>query len=152
MSAIFLVVPVITAWPAFTSAVAAVGGVLGYAVHRGKVKKEIEASERTEVELPIKEEKTLAGLLEKEGDFVLTKDDLQLAVSRDARGRCHVKVSGTGRSKAELSTLGSNFFYEVVRQYTYNQVKVELKNQGFAVLSEQKQTDESVQLVVRRWA
>ena len=152
MSAIFLVVPIISAWPVFTSAVAAVGGALGYGVHRGKVQKDIEASERTEVELPIQEEKTLGQLLEKEGDFILTKDDLQLAVTKDARNHCHVKVSGKGRSTAELSVLGSNFFYEVVRQYTYNQVKTELKNQGFAVVSEKTEADQSVQLVVRRWA
>ena len=152
MSAIVLIVPVITAWPVFTSAVAAVGGALGYAIHRGQTEQALKASERTEVELPIKEEQTLATLLEKEGDFVMTKDDLQLAITRDARGHCHVHVSGKGRSKTELSALGSRFFYEVIRQYTYNQVKTELSHKGFAVVSEETQSDQSVKLIVRRWA
>lgn len=151
MSAIFLVVPVITAWPVFTSALAAVGGALGYAIHRGQLQQEVRDAARTEVELPIKDEATLAQLLEKEGDFILTKDDLQLSVTKDARGKCHVKVSGKGKSPLELSALGSSFFYEVIRQYIHQQVVTELKNKGFAVVSEETQPDRSVKLHLRRW-
>ena len=154
MSTVLILTPVIIAsWPAITAAVAGAAAALGMAVTHS-VKESVEQA-NAEVEQSVKVElaqsQVLAQSMATGKEIVLTKDNVELRVSRDQRGRCVVCAKGLGYSKAELKQMAEEFTQKLTQCFTYNRVVSELKNKNFQIVNEEVTEDESVRINVRRW-
>jgi len=155
MSAIIILTPVIVAgWPAISAAAAGAAAAIGLMVRRSvadmvkdAVQQKGKVEQQVEVELADSEVLTKELALEKE--IVLVKDDIEIRVSKDARGRCKVCAKG-GRSEEELKQLAEEFVQKMTQCFIYNRVASELKTKGFRVMNEEVMKDKSIRMHVRR--
>ena len=156
MSTILILTPVIIgSWPAITAAVAGAAAALGLVVkesvndlvEENKVSDEV----KTEVEVELSESEILAQNVATGNEIVLVKDNVELKVRRDERGRCVVCASGIGKSKAALKQIAEEFSQKMTQCFVYNRVASEVKNKGFQIINEEVMEDESVRIHVRRW-
>ena len=83
--------------------------------------------------------------------MVFAKDDCEIRVRRDERGRCVVCASGQGYSKAQLQQLAEEFSEKLSKVFVYNKIMSELKNKRFNVVNEEVMDDESIRIHVRKW-
>ena len=154
MSTVLILTPVIIgSWPAITAAVAGAAAALGLAVTHS-VKESVEqanAEVEQSVEVELAQSQVLAQSMATGKEIVLTKDNVELRVSRDQRGRCVVCAKGLGYSKAELKQIAEEFTQKLTQCFTYNRVVSELKNKNFQIVNEEVTEDESVRINVRRW-
>lgn len=158
MGVVLVLTPVIIgSWPAITAAVAGAAAAMGLMV-KDRVKSEVcetqsdrEASQQNSIEIEMAGSQILAENLRLGKEIVLTKDNLEIRVSRDERGRCCVCAEGKGYSKAELKRLAEDFSGKVTQAFVYNRVKTELKNKGFQVVNEEITEDQAVRIHVRHW-
>lgn len=154
MSTVLILTPVIIAsWPAITAAVAGAAAALGLAVTHS-VKESVEqanAEVEQSVEVELAQSQVLAQSIATGKEIVVTKDNVELRVSRDQRGRCVVCAKGLGYSKAELKQMAEEFTQKLTQCFTYNRVVSELKNKNFQIVNEEVTEDESVRINVRRW-
>jgi len=154
MSAIVVFTPIITAaWPAFSSAVAAAAAGLGFTMHAAKAKEEMTAHEEKKetVALDIQNSSVVTDALAKEDEATFTKDDISLTFRKDARGKCSICVSGEGRSRDELRSIGNEAARKVVQEYVHAKVVGELQKRGFEIANEEVSEDKAIRLTVRRW-
>jgi ABC-type transporter MlaC component len=154
MSTILILTPVIIgSWPAITAAVAGAAVALGMAVkesvHESVEQANAEVEQSVVVELA--ESEVLAQSMATGKEIVVTKDNVEIRVSRDRRGRCVVCAKGHGYSKAELKQIAEEFTQKLTQCFTYNRVVTELKNKNFQIVNEEVTEDESVRINVRRW-
>lgn len=154
MSTVLILTPVIIAsWPAITAAVAGAAAALGLAVTHS-VKESVEqanAEVEQSVQVELAQSQVLAQSIATGKEIVVTKDNVELRVSRDQRGRCVVCAKGLGYSKAELKQIAEEFTQKLTQCFTYNRVVSELKNKNFQIVNEEVTEDESVRINVRRW-
>ena len=156
MSAIIILTPVIVAgWPAISAAAAGAATAIGLMVRRSvkdMVKEAVQQKGKVEqqVEVELADSVVLAKELALEKEIVLVKDDIEIRISRDARGRCSVSAKGLGRSKQELQQIAEEFVQKMTQCFIYNRVASELKNKGFSVVNEEVMQDKSIRLHVRR--
>jgi hypothetical protein len=157
MSAVIVLTPVIiAAWPAITAAAlgaaSAVGLMVGQTVKeeiKNAANQEVNAEQKVEIELS--ESEILTKGIAREKEIVLTKGDIELRVSRDARGRCKVCAKGKGHSEQELKQLAEQFVQKMTQCFIYNRVASELKNKGFQMVNEEVMDDQTIRMHVRRW-
>ncbi len=154
MSTVLILTPVIIAsWPAITAAVAGAAAALGLAVTHS-VKESVEqanAEVEQSVQVELAQSQVLAQSMATGKEIVLTKDNVELRVSRDQRGRCVVCAKGLGYSKAELKQFAEEFTQKLTQFFTYNRVVSELNNKNFQIVNEEVTDDESVRINFRRW-
>jgi hypothetical protein len=159
MSAVCILAPAVVAgWPAITAAVAGAAAAMGISVTqeaaegvaRVAAAQSVKASEANTVELAAEQCEIMQDQLVTDREIVLEGDGIQLRVYRDESGRCGVSATGAGRSKEELRACGERFLQKVVQMYVYNRTVTELKNRGYALISENVSEDETVHLRVRR--
>ncbi len=154
MSTVLILTPVIIgSWPAITAAVAGAAAALGLAVTHS-VKESVEqanAEVEQSVQVELAQSQVLAQSIATGKEIVVTKDNVELRVSRDQRGRCVVCAKGLGYSKAELKQMAEEFTQKLTQCFTYNRVVSELKNKNFQIVNEEVTEDESVRINVRRW-
>lgn len=155
MSCVCILTPVvIAAWPAFSAAVVAAAGSLGYQVAAGAADLKNEAASQNsarKVQLEIENSEVVTGQLGREQKISVTKDGVTITFSRDARGRASLCVTGTGRSNEELRALGEELSQAVVQQYVYQKLMNEMQARGFNVVEEETNSDRSIRLKVRHW-
>ncbi len=154
MSTVLILTPVIIgSWPTITAAVVGAAAALGLAVKESVQESMVEnaAAVEQEVEVELSESQVLAQSMATGKEIVLMRDNLEIRVSRDARGRCVVCAKGKGYSKAELKEKAEEFTQKLTQCYTYNRVMTELKSKSFQVVNEEVMDDESVRINVRRW-
>lgn len=154
MSTVLILTPVIIAsWPAITAAVAGAAAALGMAVKQSVQESLEQANAEVEqsVEVELAQSQILAQSIATGKEIVVTKDNVELRVSRDQRGRCVVCAKGLGYSKAELKQIAEQFTQKLTQCFTYNRVVSELKNKNFQIVNEEVTEDESVRINVRRW-
>jgi len=156
MSCVCILTPVvIAAWPAFSAAVVAAAGSLGYQIaSTGADLKTTEAVSQTtasRVQLEIENSEVVTGQLGREQKISVTKDGVTITFSRDARGKASLCVSGQGRGQEELRALGEELSQAVVQQYVYQKLMSEMQARGFNVIEEETNTDRSIRLKVRHW-
>ncbi len=154
MSTVLILTPVIIgSWPAITAAVAGAAAALGLAVTHSAKESVEQANAEVEqsVEVELAQSQVLAQSMATGKEIVLTKDNVELRVSRDQRGRCVVCAKGLGYSKAELKQMAEEFTQKLTQCFTYNRVVSELKNKNFQIVNEEVTENESVRINVRRW-
>ncbi|MDE3068912.1 MAG: DUF1257 domain-containing protein [Verrucomicrobiota bacterium] len=156
MSAVCILAPVvIAAWPAFSAAVVAAAGSLGYqvAAEAADLKKTAAVAGKTphKVELEIENSEVVTSQLGREQRLSVTRAGVTITFSRDARGRASLCVTGSGHSAEELRALGEELSQAVVQQYVYQRLMDEMRARGFNVVEEETTEDRSIRLKVRHW-
>ena len=155
MSCVCILTPVvIMAWPAFSAAVVAAAGSLGYQIV-SEASHEFQAAApgtgNGRVELEIAQSEVVTGQLGRDQRIAVTRDGVTVTFSRDARGRAALCVTGTGQSNEELRALGEELSQGVVQQYVYRKLMDEMQSRGFNVVEEEVNEDRSIRLKVRNW-
>ena len=156
MSAVSILTPVVVAaWPVFTAAVAAAATSLGYTVvadtmtKMGEVKTQSKATRQ--VELQIANTDLVTGQLGRDQRITVSRNDVTVTFSRDARGRAQVCVSGAGQPEEALRALGQELSQSVVQHYVYRKLIDECRARQFIIVEEEVEADKSIRLKVRQW-
>lgn len=149
MSAIIvlpIVIPVAgVVWPIVATAAAAAAVSMGFAA----VGQRVEAQTGTTVDLNLSTAEQVAQDVALGEELVFTKDDVQVRIGRDNRGKMYVKVHGDSQTKAELAALGEEFCQRIAQQYAYHRLITELKQRNFNVVDQTVETDGTVRVKVR---
>jgi ABC-type transporter MlaC component len=152
MSTIIILAPVVMAsWPILSAAAAAAAVGMGLAIKDGiqeDLAETVESPQSVEIEL---EDSQVTGTLSTDRQIVLTKDQVEIRITRDSRGGCKVCASGTGKSKAELKQMADEFTQKLIQSYAYHRTMTELKSKQFQVVNEEVLEDGTVRIQVRRW-
>jgi hypothetical protein len=153
MGAVCILAPVvIAAWPAFSAAVVAAAGSLGYqvaseAVIAGGAQAEGERS----VQLEIERSEVVTGSLGRDQRISVSREGVTVTFSRDARGKATLCVTGEGFTKEALRALGEELSQGVVQQYVYQKLMDEMRSRGFVVVEEEQNEDRSIHMKIRHW-
>jgi hypothetical protein len=154
MSAVCILTPVvIMAWPAFSAAVVAAAGSLGYQVASeiDRQSGETTRQENTQVQLEIERSEVVTNQLGRDQRIAVTRDGVTVTFSRDERGKASLCVTGKGESAETLRALGEELSQTVVQQYVYQRLMDEMRSRGFNVVEEEVSEDRSIRLKVRHW-
>jgi len=155
MSCVCILTPVvIAAWPAFSAAVVAAANSLGYVVVDEAIKQRQKSSAQTgdrQVNLEIANSEVVTGTLGRDQNISVTRQEVTVTFSRDARGRASVCVTGPGRTEDELRVLGQELSQRVVQQYVYKRLMDEMQLRQFTVVEEEVDTNQAIRLRVRHW-
>lgn len=155
MSTVIILTPVIIgAWPAVAAAVTAAAAGLGLVV-KEEIAEALNESHETvnqnAVEIELEDSQILAQALARGKTIVLTKDAIQLKISRDDRGSLKVCAEGLGHTKKELETMAEEFVRKMTQCYVYNRTVTELKNNQFQMVNQEVTQDGSIRIHVRRF-
>jgi hypothetical protein len=153
MSCVCVLTPVvIAAWPAFSAAVVAAANSLGYVLvdELQKQKTTTDTSNR-QVNLEIANSELVTGSLGRDQEIRVTRGNITVIFSRDARGQASVCVSGPGLSDDELRALGQELSQRVVQKYIYQRLMDEMRTRQFTVVEEEVDTNQAIRLKVRHW-
>jgi len=155
MSAVCILTPVvIMAWPAFSAAVVAAAGSLGWQVAAEVGAQALEgtaAPAATKVQLEIERSEVVTNQLGRDQRIAVAREGVTVTFSRDARGKAALCVTGTGQSDETLRALGEELSHAVVQQYVYQKLMDEMRTRGFNVVEEEVNADRSIRLKVRHW-
>ncbi len=156
MSCVCILTPVvIAAWPAFSAAVAAAATSLGYAIVEEGVRQSqsnqvTEVGER-QVSLEIEQSEIVTNQLGRDQRIKVTRGDVTVTFSRDARGKAAICVTGPGHSDEELRAMGEELSQRVVQKYVYQRLTDEIKARQFVVVEEEVDENNAIRLKVRHW-
>lgn len=154
MGVIIVLTPVVIgSWPVITAAVTAAAAGLGLNVSE-KVRQSLRengAVGEANVEVELEKSQVLAENVASGKELVLTSGDIQLRITRDARGRCKVCASGKGHTQAELKQIAEAFSMKVSQCFIYNRTVTELKKHNFQTVNEDVAEDGTIRVHVRRW-
>ena len=154
MSTVLILTPVIiSSWPLITAAAVGAAAAMGLTMNETIREAYNESAEETEqaVEVELENSEVLAENLATGKEIVLTKDNIEIRISRDERGRCTVCAKGKGKTKTELKQIAEEFSQKMTQCFIYNRVKTELKNKNFQVVNEEVMDDQAVRIHVRNW-
>jgi hypothetical protein len=155
MSAVCILTPVvIMAWPAFSAAVVAAAGSLGYQVAAEVNRRcpgEAVHQDASAVRLEIERSEVVTNQLGRDQRIAVSREGVTVTFSRDVRGQASLCVTGHGRSREELRALGEELSQAVVQQYVYQKLMDEMRARGFNVVEEEVHEDRSIRLKVRHW-
>jgi hypothetical protein len=156
MSCVCILTPVvIAAWPAFSAAVAAAATSLGYTIvqegiHQSQ-KSQVNMTGEREVTLEIDQSEIVTSQLSRDQSLKVTRGDVTVVFSRDARGRASVCVTGPGHSDEELRALGEELSRRVVQKYVHQRLLDEIRARQFVVVEEEVDENNAIRLKVRHW-
>lgn len=156
MSAVCILAPVVvTAWPAFSSAVVAAASAIGYVVADEAVGALIgcegTASRREAVELEIPNSEIVTGQLGRDQRISVTRDGVTVTFSRDERGKAGVCVTGSGQAAEELQAAGEELSRRVVQEYVYQRLTQEVAARGYVVVEENRDSNQAIHMRIRHW-
>lgn len=153
MSTVIILTPVIIAsWPAIAAAVTAAAAGMGLTA-REAIKDSIrqeETARTTSVEVEIEDSQVLSQSLAAGKELILTKDGVELKISRDERGGVKVCAEGMGKTKAELENMAEEFVKKMTQCFVYHRTVTELKNKKFQMVNEEVAEDGTIRIHVRR--
>src|SRR2546421_9279208 len=102
MSCVCILTPVvIAAWPAFSAAVMAAAGSLGYTLVEATQEGE-ESKPVNSVDLEVPQSELVLDTLHRDQRISVTREGVTVTFARDARGKASLCVSGEGCPEAEL--------------------------------------------------
>jgi hypothetical protein len=155
MSCVCILTPVvIAAWPAFSAAVVAAANSLGYMLVDETIRQRQTASAQTEgheVSLEIANSELVTNQLGRDQHICVTRNNVVVKFSRDARGVAAVCVSGEGYTDDELRGLGEQLSQRVVQKYVYQRLIDEMRAREFVVVEEEVDANQAIRLKVRHW-
>jgi len=142
------------AWPAFSAAVVAAAGALGYQMAvetHSLLPRETVRKNANSVELEIDRSEVVTGELARDQRIAVTRDGVTVVFSRDARGKASLCVTGAGRSDEKLRARGEELSQAVVQQYVYQKLMDQMQLRGFNVVEEELTEERSIRMKVRVW-
>ena len=149
MSCVFLVTPVVIAsWPIFCAAASVAAASLGFKTLKGI---EVTGKISEGVELDLEGSEVLTDQVKEDEELIFGKDDFQVRVYKDTRGRCAIHVKGEGRSKEELQAEGTALVNKIKQQYAYQKVTQELKDKGFSITEEEVTEEGRIKIHLRKF-
>jgi hypothetical protein len=149
MSTVCILTPiVIGSWPMITSAIAGAAAATGFAV-AGAEKAPIAQTGRKKVEVEVPGSEVIAESLRRGEKVCIEREGVVIEFGVDERGALSMCVSGEGRSKQELESIGDEVVGRVVQQFAYHKLVTELKKRNYGVLEEHVEQDQSIQIRVR---
>jgi hypothetical protein len=154
MSAVCILTPVvIMAWPAFSAAVVAAAGSLGWqvAAEAQNLMPGEAVQAGAQVRLEIERSEVVTQQLGRDQRMSVTKEGVTVTFARDERGRASLCVTGNGQGEETLRALGEELSQAVVQQYVYQKLMDEMRSRGFNVVEEEVNEDRSIRLKVRHW-
>ena len=155
MGAVCILAPVvIAAWPAFSAAVVAAASSLGYQVAAETAKQARGTGAPNQpgaVNLEIPRSEVVTDQLGRGQRIAVTRAEVTVTFSRDARGRASLCVTGSGQNEEMLRALGEELSGAVVQQYVYQKLLGEMRARGFVVVEEETSVDRAIHLKVRHW-
>jgi len=156
MSAVCILAPVVVAaWPAFSAAVVAAAGSMGYVVSSEAVSELLGSSQArvcpTSVTLDIPQSEIVTSQLGRDQRISVSRDGITVTFSRDERGRAGLCVVGSGQNEAELRAAGEELSQKVVQQYVYQRLMQEVQNRGYTVVEENTDVHGAIRMRVRHW-
>ena len=156
MSCVCILTPiVIAAWPAFSAAVVAAASSLGYTIveegiRQTQTSKVAEVGEH-KVNLEIEQSEIVTNQLGRDQQIKVTRGDVTVTFSRDARGRASICVTGVGHADEELRAIGEQLSQRVVQKYVYNRLIEECRAREFNIVEEEVDENNAIRLKVRHW-
>jgi anti-sigma regulatory factor (Ser/Thr protein kinase) len=156
MSCVCILTPVIiAAWPAFSAAVAAAATSLGYSVAGELVARDqttrVNLSGERTVQLEIAQSEIVTNQLGREQSIKVTRGDVTVTFTRDARGKAAICVTGPGHSNEELRALGEELSQRVVQKYVHQRLLDEIQTLGFNLVEEEVGENNTIRMKVRHW-
>jgi hypothetical protein len=155
MGAVCILAPVVVAaWPAFSAAVVAAAGSLGYQIASeagGGILNSEELKQNTTVQLEIEKSEVVTNSLGRDQRISVTREGVTVTFSRDARGKATLCVTGDTFTKDQLRALGEELSQGVVQQYVYQKLMDEMRSRGFVVVEEEQNEDRSIHMKIRHW-
>ena len=155
MSCVCILTPVvIAAWPAFSAAVVAAANSLGYVLVDESIKQQQKASiqdRARSVNLEIENSELVTDTLGRDQEICVTRQNVSVTFSRDARGRASVCVSAPGLTEAEMRVMGEELSQRVVQRYVYQRLMDEMRARQFTVVEEEVDANQAIRLKVRHW-
>jgi hypothetical protein len=145
---------VIAAWPAFSAAVVAAATSLGYQVVSETAKHSrttVAHNQSNAINLEIEQSELVTSQLARDQHISVTRNDVTVTFSRDARGKASLCVTGGGQSEEALRALGEELSHCVVQQYVYQKLMDEIRTRGFVVVEEETDENRAIRLKVRHW-
>lgn len=152
MSAVCVLTPIIIGnWPVITAAVAGAVTAMGFTSVKDVTKTLQEVKKKCkEVTLQVENSEAVTDALSLDQSLVFTRNNVTLHFSRDARGRCAVKVYGN-QSDGELKKIGQEVSQRIVQQYVYNRLMTELQGKNYHIVEESVDDKQTIQIKVRKW-
>jgi hypothetical protein len=156
MSCVCILTPVvIAAWPAFSAAVVAAATSLGYtivheAVQENQTANASEVGER-KVNLEIEQSEIVTNQLGRDQRIRVTRNEVTVTFSRDARGKASVCVTGPGHADDELRAIGEALSQRVVQKYIHQRLLEECRARQFNIVEEEVDENNAIRLKVRHW-
>ena len=156
MSVAFVVlIPAVSAgWPVIAAAVGAACAAAGYTARRLGEREEIQVAERQpvrgEIEMEMTNAEVIGEALAREQILQVEKDGVIATFKKNARGKLSLHVDGE-HSRQELTAIGTDLLNRVRQQYATEKVKSELVKQGFVLVEEHVDEEQSIRLSVRRF-
>lgn len=153
MSAVCILAPVVIGnWSVITAAVTGAVTAMGFCSVKDQVKTLNEVHKHChKAEIKVENSEAVTEALNLDQTVLFTKNDLTVEFSRDARGRCGVKVYSPSRSEQELLRVGQEVAQRVVQQYVYNRLMTELSAKNYHIAAEEVGEDNTIKLKVRKW-
>jgi hypothetical protein len=155
MSCVCILTPVvIAAWPQFSAAVVAAATSLGYALVDETIRQNQKNTTQTdgrEINLEIEQSEIVTGQLGRDQRICVTRNDVTVVFSRDARGKAAICVSGKGYTDDELRAIGGELSRRVVQKYIYQRLTDEIKARQFIIVEEEVDENQAIRLKVRHW-
>jgi len=156
MSAVCILAPVVVAaWPAFSAAVVAAAGSMGYVVSSEAVSELLGSSQAracpATVTLDIPQSEIVTGQLGRDQRISVSRDGITVTFSRDERGRAGLCVIGSGQNETELRAAGEELSQKVVQQYVYQRLMQEVQSRGYTVVEENADVHGAIRMRVRHW-
>jgi len=155
MSCVCILTPVvIAAWPAFSAAVVAAANSLGYVLVDETVKQSRKAllqNRPGSINLEIENSELVTGTLGREQQICVSRENITVTFSRDARGRASVCVSAPNLTEEEMRAVGEELSHRVVQKYVYQRLMDEMRARQFTVVEEEVEANQAIRLKVRHW-
>ncbi len=155
MSCVCILTPVvIAAWPAFSAAVAAAATSLGYAIVKegvDQMQTGTEAIGERKVNLEIEQSELVTNQLGRDQRIKVTRGNVTVIFSRDARGRASICVTGPGHSDEELRAIGEELSRRVVQKHVHQRLLDEIRARQFVIVEEEVDEHQAIRLKVRHW-
>ncbi len=156
MSAVCILAPVVVAaWPAFSSAVVAAAGSMGYVIADESVSRFLGITEgprcQATVDLDIPNSQIVTGQLGRDQRISVSRDGVTVTFSRDERGKAGLCVLGNGHSEEELRAAGEELSRRVVQQYVYQRLTQEMQSRGYLVVEESTDVNQAIHMRIRHW-
>ncbi len=154
MGAVLILTPVIvSAWPAFATAVVSAAASLGYSA--AKELTELESDEIASLEaglaIDVPNSQVLTNQLGLAEKLSFTREGVTVTIRRDERGQASLHVNGAGHSQDDLRRLGEEMSQRLVRDYVYQQIKHEMQSRNFVLVEETEDETHAIHMTVRHW-